>query len=197
MRSYSTGTFASASGLINAALHSSSLPDGFPSPECGDWFVLHTRSRQEKAVAETLRAQRVAHFLPLTCKPRYYGRRKVFADLPMFPSYVFLRGLREDAYGVDRRDRIASIIPVVGQQRLDRELRNLHLALSLGADLDLYPYLAEGTLVEVRAGPFKGLQGVVDKPLKQNRLIIQVHSLGQAVSLEIDAELLDPVRNGI
>jgi transcriptional antiterminator RfaH len=169
--------------------------DLFPGPECGDWFVLHTRSRQEKAVADALRAVDVACFLPLNRKPRYYGRRKVVSDLPLFSGYVFMRGQREDAFSVDRADRVASIITVVDQTQLDSELRSLHLALSMGAQLDLYPFLVHGTRVEVRAGPFKGLQGVVDRRLKENRLILQVQSLGQAVSLEMDAELLDPVRD--
>lgn len=171
-------------------------PAAFPGPECGDWFLLHTRSRQEKAVAEALQARRVACFLPLSLKPRYYGRRKITAELPLFSSYVFLRGSREDAYEVDRNDRVARIIPVVDQARLDDELRHLHKALTLGAELDLYPFLVKGTRVEVRAGPFRGLQGLVDERLRDDRLILQVQSLGQAVSLEIDAELLDPVRNG-
>jgi transcription antitermination factor NusG len=47
--------------------------------------------------------------------------------------------------------------------------------------------------VEVRAGPFRGLQGVIDSRSKLNRLILQIDMLGRAVSLEIDAALLEPV----
>jgi transcription antitermination factor NusG len=53
--------------------------------------------------------------------------------------------------------------------------------------------LVAGTKVEVRAGPFRGLQGVVDSRLKQNRLLLQVEMLSRAVSVEIDAALLDPI----
>jgi transcription antitermination factor NusG len=60
--------------------------------------------------------------------------------------------------------------------------------------LDPYPFLKEGILVEVRSGPFRGMQGWIDARLKQDRIILQVDTLGRAVSLEIDAGLLDPVR---
>lgn len=165
----------------------------FPQAESGPWHVLHTRSRQEKAIAQTLSAMGVAYFLPLVRQARYYGRRKLSVDLPLFPSYVFLRGGLEDAYEADRTGRIASIIPVVDQDRLDMELRNIYVALVGGADLEPYPHLTQGTRVEVRAGPFRGLQGVVDRRLKNSRLILQVDMLGRAVSMEMDAALLDPI----
>lgn len=172
-----------------SAPNDASIP--FPGPECGDWFVLHTKSRQEKAVADSLSATGVRYFLPLTRKPRYYGRRKVWADLPLFAGYIFLRGRREDAFTVDRAKRIAQIMPVADQKQLDDELRQIHRALSSGVELEVHPQLVEGTRVEVRAGPFRGIRGVIDDRLSPGRLMLQVRSLGQSVSLEIDAEFLD------
>jgi transcription antitermination factor NusG len=47
--------------------------------------------------------------------------------------------------------------------------------------------------VEVRAGPFRGIQGVIENRAKEHRLILQITTLGKAVSLEIDASLVDPI----
>lgn len=163
-------------------------------PEAGDWFVLHTRSRQEKALAADLAARGIGHFLPTVRQVRYYGRRKVWAELPMFPGYVFLRGSREEAFEADRTRWVAQILPVSDQEMLDWELRNIHLALARQAPLDPYPYLEEGVLVEVRGGPFKGLQGVVEKKERPDRLRLQVDMLGRAMALEIEPSLLEPVR---
>jgi hypothetical protein len=76
---------------------------------------------------------------------------------------------------------------------MDWELRNLWLALGCGATLDPYPFLRLGRRVVVRAGPFQGLQGFVEERLTWDRLILAVEMLGQAVSLEIDGSLLDPM----
>jgi transcription antitermination factor NusG len=53
--------------------------------------------------------------------------------------------------------------------------------------------LKKGVRVEVRSGPFRGLQGVIEGRASANRLILQVDLLGRAVSLEIDPTLLDPI----
>jgi transcription antitermination factor NusG len=157
------------------------------------WHVLHTLSRQEKALSEDLARRGIRHYLPLVSKARYYGRRKLIAELPLFPGYLFMVGTVDQAYSADRTGRVAQIIPVFNQDRLNWELRNLQLALEREADLDPYPSLQQGVRVEVRSGPFKGLQGVIDDRLKRNRLILQVGTLGKAASLEIDASLLEPV----
>lgn len=77
----------------------------FPDESAGQWYVLHTKSRQEKALAQTLEASGVAYFLPLVTRTRFYGRRKATVVMPLFPSYVFLRGELEDAYFADRTKR--------------------------------------------------------------------------------------------
>jgi len=164
----------------------------FANPD-GQWHVLHTKSRQEKAVADDLAALKVDFFLPTLRQTRYYGNRKALVDLPMFPGYVFLWGTLEQAYLADRTKRIAQIIKVVDQEKLDWELTNLHLALSKSAVLEPYPHLVKGVRVEVRSGPFRGLQGIIEDKINPHRLILQVGLLGRGVSLEIDASLLDVV----
>jgi transcriptional antiterminator RfaH len=157
----------------------------------GRWIVLQTRSRQEKAVAADLRALGVGHYLPLVKQVRYYGRRKARVQVPLFPGYVFLHGHRDDAFAADRLKRIATILSVSDQEQIDWELRNIHLALGQSAHLDPHPHLAQGTRVEVRSGPFQGLQGIVENRDRLDRVVLQVNYLNRAMSLEIDAALLE------
>lgn len=157
------------------------------------WFVLHTRSRQEKALSADLAAMRVLHFLPTVQTVRYHGKRKAAVELPLFPSYLFLLGTLDDAYAADRTKRLARIIRVADQDRIARELQSLHLVLEKGAGLEPHPYLAKGVWVEVTAGPFRGVQGQVERYNSPGRLVLQIESLGQATSLEIDRDLLQPI----
>ena len=159
----------------------------------GKWFVLHTKSRQEKIIAQTLNAMSISHFLPLIKRVCYYGRRKTSVEIPMFPGYLFLRGKSDDAYLADRTNRLAKIIQVLDQDLLNHELFNLHMAIQREAILNPYPLLAKGIWVEVRSGPFAGIQGQIEERTKNNRLILQVDTLGQAASLEIDTALLEPI----
>lgn len=170
------------------------VADPFSDACLDPWFVLRTKSRQEKILAHELRSRGISSFLPLVLCTKYYAGRKAQVELPVFPGYLFLRGEVDHAYEADRTRRVAQIIKVADQPRIDRELRNIHLALCGKAALDPYPYLHAGVRVEVSAGPFRGLQGVIeDGARRDNRLILQVDILGRAVSLEIDASLLDVI----
>jgi transcription antitermination factor NusG len=157
------------------------------------WYLLQVKSRQEKQLAATLASMRVGHYLPLVRRARYWGARKVVANDPLFPGYLFLRGAADDVYRADRTRRVARFSRVADQRRLDWELRNIRLALGRDAALDPYPFLHDGMRVEVRSGAFRGLQGMVSGRHKDNRLVLQVNLLGTAASLEIDGTLLDPL----
>ncbi len=172
------------------ALHVQQSPLDETAP--GEWFVLHVKSRQEKALADDLSAVGISHYLPLICEAKYYGRRKFHVKRPLFAGYLFLRGSVQETYRASSTHRVARILRVADQDRLDTELRNLHLALTKGAMLDVYPFLRNGIHVTVRSGPFRGLQGVIKDRAARDRLILQVDMLGRAASLEIDGALLDP-----
>jgi transcription antitermination factor NusG len=184
-------TEESAVNATSSQLGESAAPSPFDTP--GEWFVLHTRSRQEKALAQDLTARRIPHFLPLCRAAHYYGKHKCMIETPLFSNYLFLRGSLDDAYVADRTRRVANIIRCADQHKITWELTNINLALLQHAPFVQYPALVEGVRVEVRAGPFRGLQGVIESRTKGNRLILQVQTLGRAVSFEIDGSLLDVI----
>ena len=157
------------------------------------WFVLHTKSRQEKALTRELEAMRLPHYLPLVRHSRFYGNRKAVVEEALFSGYVFLHGTMNEAYQADRTRRVANIIRVPDQTQLEWELNNIKLALAHDAPLAPYPHLVKGRRVEVRSGPFRGLQGVIEGRAREARLILQVDVLGRAVSLEIDGHLVVPI----
>lgn len=162
-----------------------------PGDDC-QWRVLHVRSRQEKRLAETLDAAGIDCFLPLFERYGYHARARVLVREPLFPGYVFLRGSLEDAFAADRGGRVVGILPAHDQFGLHEELRQLHLALLRGVSLQAAPFLRAGARVFVTAGPFEGMTGVVEHLGRDSRLTLQIRSLGQAVSLEIDWRLLAP-----
>jgi transcription antitermination factor NusG len=159
----------------------------------GEWRVLHTKSRQEKALSADLGAAGIAHFLPLRRESKYHGPRKVVVESPLFPSYLFLRGSIDDVWHADRTKRVASVIAVPNQEKLQWELMNLCAVLTHQVCLDPYPCLKKGVRVEVCSGPFRGVQGLIEDKPRPDRLVLQVDMLGRAVSLEIDGALLEPL----
>ncbi len=156
------------------------------------WYALHTLPRQEKALAEALQARGIEHYLPLRSETRTYAHRRRVSLIPLFSSYVFLRGTRDSAFAAVSTKRVARVLDIPDQQSFLREIEQIQRALSAGATLDPYPHLVLGRKARVRAGPLHGVEGILQARPKDCRLILQVQALGQAVAVEIDAHLLEP-----
>ena len=164
---------------------------GAASTEPGvEWRVVHTKSRQEKALAEFLDSRQIGCFLPLVRMVKYYGRRKCAVSTPLFQGYLFLRGSIEDAYLAERTDRVVRVLPVSDQAALESDIQSLRVALDRGAPLRGAAWVADGDWVEVASGPFKGVRGIVERGTREDRLVLRVRMLGRAADLEIDRSLL-------
>lgn len=157
------------------------------------WHVLHVKSRQEKALADDLDRLGIDYYLPLVRELHYYGQRKNWVDLPLFPGYIFLSGRREDMYRADRTRRVLQILTVTDQRQFNSELENIRMVLDNQGQLKPHPFLRQGCRVEVRSGPFRGLLGLVEDPSRIHRIVLQVNILGRAVSMEMDASLLEVI----
>jgi len=159
------------------------------------WHILHVKSRQEKALASDLEQAGIVHYLPLNTSVRYYGRRKANVIEPLFPGYLFLKGDRDQAFRADRTRRVASILPVHDQAKLEAELGQLRTTLEHVGYLAPTSLLKVGASVEVVAGPFKGMVGRIDTVDGRNRLVLHVTALGQGAALEIDGSLVRPLEH--
>ena len=159
---------------------------------CGRWWVAHTKSRFEKAFAWDLLRHGIGYFLPMVERVRISGGRKRRVMAPLFPSYVFFCGNEADRYAALATDRLCQVLRVADQEVLIGELGDIERAMAGKAVMDPYPFAATGRRCRVKAGPFRGLEGVVVNRNKVARLVLQVGILGQGAAIEIDADLLEP-----
>ncbi len=164
-----------------------------PALAGGAWRVLHTRARQEKAVAEALAGAGVERYLPLVKVRKRYGHRKRESLVPLFPSYVFAHCTRESAWRVHDSGRVAQVIEISDQLRFAREIEQIRRAIEADVGVDLHPSLVAGRRVRVRTGPLRGIEGVVEVKPRFDRLILMVQTLGQAASVEIDADEVEAI----
>jgi transcriptional antiterminator RfaH len=183
---------APATRLVEVDLSAADQASSTRASSTDRWHVLHTKPRQEKAVARALQAAGVIHYLPVRRVTRYYGRRKRVVEAPLFASYVFLHGPLDATYFATSTKRVATVIEVHDQDRFGREIEQIDKALASGADLRGADYLAVGRRVRITAGPFRGIEGLIEESARPDRLLLQVAALGRATSLEINADLLEP-----
>jgi transcription antitermination factor NusG len=171
-----------------------SWPEGLTIRDfSGLWWVAHTRSRNEKALANDLVVKGVSYFLPMCWKVRRIRGRTIRSLLPLFGGYLFFCGQEKHRLDVLRTNRVANLIEVKDQQRLIEELRQIEQALGAGADLTPHRYIKEGQRCQVIGGALAGLQGVVVRTRDSARLVLQIDMLGQAASVEINADMIEPI----
>lgn len=178
------------------ALADSVIATGSDNPidrHSGEWWVVHTRSRNEKALALDLERRGVGHFLPLIHTVRKHGSRRVHVDLPLFPSYLFLCGGEVERYTALMTHRAAAVIRVVDQGRLKQELRQIYRVTCSDQPVDLYPRLRRGTRCRIIRGSLCGVEGVVVRRRDLCRVYLGVEVLGQSAELEIDPSYVEVI----
>ena len=158
----------------------------------GTWWVAHTKSRNEKALAWQIQRKNINYFLPLTRKVYRRKGRTFRSLLPLFTSYVFFCGDENQRLEVLQTNRVAKLIEVKDQKRLVAELEPILQVLQEGMPLRPHKYLKAGQPCRVIAGPLAGIEGIVVKG-RQTRLVLQVDMLGQATSVEIDMDMIEPI----
>jgi transcriptional antiterminator RfaH len=159
------------------------------------WWVIHTRPRQEKALARQLHAQEVGFYLPLTIKRTRIRGKLVAAHLPLFPGYIFLFGQREQLVHAYATHRAARHLEVGDQTRLWDDLRQVHRLIATGLPIRPELALVPGARVAITTGPLAGLRGVIVRTASGNRLVVQVDFIQQGASVLIEDHMLECVRD--
>ena len=157
----------------------------------GQWWVVHTRSRNEKALAQDLISKDISYFLPMSWKVSRKSRRTIRSFLPLFSGYLFFCGKENERVELLKTNRVANLIEVDNQQKLLKELVQVNQALQSGAPLTPHNYIKEGQRCRVIAGPLMGMEGIVVRSNNAVRLVLQIDMLGQAASVEIDVDMIE------
>jgi transcription antitermination factor NusG len=166
--------------------------DELVTPTALRWWVVYTRARQEKALADDMGRAGVRYYLPLVSVRHTYEKSRVTFHKPLFPGYVFLFGHHGACDEARKTARVVSILHVQDQNKLYDELTHIHRALQSGRTVELYPSIKIGRRYRVTAGPLKDIAGVVVQQGRHHKMYVSVTMLGQSAILEVDASLLEP-----
>ncbi len=157
------------------------------------WRIAHTKSRREKKLAAFLIRQNIGYYLPLVLR-RQPGQKRVRHSLvPVFSGYVFFKADDYERYQAMCSSQIARVIEVPDQAGLIRELKHIKTVIDVEAHVYPHEYLEQGQKVRVVSGPFKGVEGLIDRKKGGNRLVLQVSSLFEAVAVDVGADMVEPM----
>lgn len=165
-------------------VHPSELFAEDPPLAARSWLCVRTRARIEKQFCHWLAARNIDHFLPTSHEAKVCGRTRYTVDAPLFPGYVFIIGDHDKSALKDARCVVDILRPKPGQlDRLERDLWTIWRGLQTGSRLELHRKLMPGDLIEVKTGPFVGMQGRFEKWGKGGWLHIWLDILGCGASV--------------
>lgn len=157
------------------------------------WWALHLRPRTEKMLARKLRVRRVGYYLPLHERRKAYQRRIVCSRVPIFPGYLFVHGDDTD-YGFTATAReVVNLIPVVEQELLLRQLRDVRRLIDTGAPITPEERLETGMPARIVRGPLAGMSGHVVRNKRGLKFVLQVQFIQRAASIEVDGTMIEAI----
>jgi transcription antitermination factor NusG len=166
------------------------VPEAAPDTQAGEWWVLHTRPRQEKALARQLLQRQVPFYLPTVSRKLMCRGRRLTAHVPLFPGYAFLLANMEQRLAALTTNRIVQVLRVSDQERIWQDLRQVQRLLASGEPVVPEDRLAPGVEVEIRHGPLAGLKGKIVKAATGNRFVVAVDFIQRGASVVMEDHYL-------
>ena len=157
------------------------------------WYVARVKSRREKALASFLFHRSIGYYLPLVKQRQSSNRRIRYSLVPVFSGYVFVYADIEERYSAFTSNHVSRMIEVKDPETLLQELKQVYLALSAGQPVYPVEFVSVGRRVRVKTGPMKDVEGIVVRKDKKFRLVLNVTTIMQSVSIQVDADMVEPV----
>ncbi len=153
------------------------------------WYAAYTNARHEKRVAEHLRQREVECFLPSYETVRRWNNGRHRVELPLFPSYVFVRFAMRDKLKVLQVPGLVQLVTFQGAPAAlpETEIEQLRSALVAGIPAQPYRYLTEGSKVEICTGPLQGMRGILLRHQGQFRVVLSIEMLMRSIVVEVEA----------
>src|SRR4051794_35950479 len=157
------------------------------------WFAVFTVPRHEKRVEEHFRVREIESFLPLA-PIGWKCRSKGVAELPLFPSYTFVR------IGCGERVPVLSVpgvLSIVGGGRKsmsisDSYIHFLRKGLQEGK-IEPHAYLESGTKVRIRSGAMAGMEGILLRKKNDFRVVLTLEMIMKSVKVEVELDNIELV----
>lgn len=143
------------------------------------WYVLYTKPRNEKKVAERLAEHQYEVYCPLVETVRLWSDRRKKVKTPLFNSYVFVRLEERERGDVLKDPGILNFVFWLGRPAVvrDAEIDAIRYITSEAGEVEVLSIDYNiGDDVLIREGTFKGLKGIVDT-VDKNQVTLYIDAL--------------------
>jgi len=159
------------------------------------WFAIRANANCERRVTEALEGKGFESYFPRYWRYRNWGNRQRKVERALFPGYVFGRFVANDRLPILTIPGVAYIVGTsAGPARVDPdELDAVRRIAESSVLAELYPYLAEGSIVSLDDGPLRGLRGRLVSTDRDLRVVVSITLLQRSVSVVVDRRWVRPI----
>ncbi|MBB6501297.1 UpxY family transcription antiterminator [Pedobacter cryoconitis] len=163
------------------------------------WYVLYTKTNNEKKVALTLSENNINHYLPLVKVLRNWNDRKKLVELPMFPSYLFiyLTGVKDYIQGLE----IGGVINYVrfGKQIAmvdDLIINSLKIMTNASASLEISSEGFQfGQRLLIKEGMLTGLYCELVQYKGKEKLLVRIDLLNRNILMDMPLDFVTKIHS--
>jgi transcription antitermination factor NusG len=155
------------------------------------WYLIYTKPKHEKRVAENLTDANLTYLLPTIKKLRVWSDRRKYIDTPLFPSYVledYYQGLNAEGalYFVKFDKKVVRVKETI--------IDSIRLLVDQGTDIEVNnDYFRPGQQLQIYEGPLTGLTGEVVQVNGKEKILVRVHLLQRNLLATLPVRAVQPV----
>ena len=163
------------------------------------WIAVYTKSRHEKVVIQELENKNIEAYCPIFKERRQWSDRKRWVEFPLFRSYVFAKIELKNSIYILQTMGVHHIIKFQGNISIipDEIIQNIKSMIDGGFTVEQVEYFVKGDEVKVVDGPLKGMEGIVVKIKNENKLVLKVAAIHQAIAVQIHPGYLKPKKKHV
>lgn len=149
-----------------------------------NWYVIYTKPKWEKRVADQLTQLGVNCYCPLIKTTKQYSDRKKTLEVPLFSNYVFVQLADKDRNLVFLSRGAIRYLYWLGKHAIvkDKEISTIKEWLTEDAVISISQYNV-GETIKVNSGPFLNHDAVI-KEVTNSHYVLILESLGCVLKIK-------------
>lgn len=152
-----------------------------------NWYVVYTKPKWEKKVAEQLIQRGIDCYCPLVTQIKQWSDRKKKVEVTLFNSYVFVRLAEKDRNLVFQSSGVVRYLFWLGKPAIvrDDEIDTIQKWLSSPDQYEIaVTSIQVGDKLILESGPFKSQEAIVQEVNKNNYVLV-LESMGCVLKVKM------------
>jgi transcription antitermination factor NusG len=152
-----------------------------------NWYVVYTKPKWEKKVAEHLKNSGIECYCPLITQIRQWSDRKKKVEVPLFNSYVFVQLKESDRNSVFQSVGAVRYLFWLGKPAIvrDEEISVIKKWLDTSDCIDVTVGAYQiGDSIQLDSGPFVAQKAIIQE-MTNTHYVLVLESLGCVLKMKI------------